>query len=186
MFELGLHITLKLKALRFYFKQCMPLSPRSTQTTLSTDRSSTSNLSAPPLFCWMFASTATSISVSRTTLSPNEAAISSRDFCLVSLRELSVSKFLCELERERVDLREEEVCHNEEEERASYEDVEVVLVDIGKSSWASLGYCEVLVFDVGRRGAGVECVLATLTTKWKKEATPMTLFRRMMGTTSAP
>lgn len=81
-------------------------------------------------------------------------------------------------------LREIEVSDDEEEEGAGYEDIVVVLLDVGKSTRSSLG-------DYRDLSAVVIMVdlfylRATLTMKWEAAARPMTLLRRAMGKTSAP
>lgn len=128
-----------------------------------------------------------SLSLTKTTLSPNDAAISSRVFCFVSLYG---STWVNLRQRSRAtgerNSREIEIRQDEEAKWACYKDIVVVLLDVGEGAWSGFGDCKNgrLVFSTSLRTPGN--LLATLTTKWEAAAKPMTLLLSATGRTSAP
>lgn len=98
------------------------------------------------------------------------------------------------------DLREVEICDDEEEERACHEDIVVVLVNIGEGAGAGFRDCvtsvSIFAFSTHAIASLSGCdfetekasddLLPTLTTKCEAAARPMTFERSAIGRTSAP
>lgn len=77
-----------------------------------------------------------------------------------------------------------QVSHDEEEGCACYEDIVIILVNIGKRTGSGLGDCSTTSIII-LRPVGDDSP-ATLTIKCEAAARPITLLRKAIGRTSAP